>query len=91
MIKNLEQLFQEYISECEFGRKSRPETLRGYIQTFTVFRKLMPELSLDQITSSTVVKFFRILQERKRVVGKGIVKTGVKKSTIATYWKTQTN
>ena len=86
MTKDLKQLFNEYMYECEFARKSRPETLRGYTQTFTTFCKLVPELSLESLTSLTVTKFFKILHERKRVIGKGIVKTGVKKSTIATYW-----
>jgi site-specific recombinase XerD len=84
--RNLQQLFDEFLYECEYARKVRPETLRGYVSTFTLFNKLMPETTCEKITSQTVVTFFRILQERKRIVGKGVVKIGIKKSTIATYW-----
>ena len=43
---------------------------------------VLPEL----LTPSTIANFFKILQERKRIVGRGIIKTGIKKSTVATYW-----
>jgi len=84
--RNLQQLFDEFLYECEYARKVRPETLRGYISTFKLFNKLIPETSCEKITSQTVVTFFKMLQERKRIIGKGIVKVGIKKSTIATYW-----
>jgi integrase/recombinase XerD len=86
MRRTLQQLFDEFLYECEYARKVRQETLRGYISTFKLFTKLMPETSYDQVTSQTVVTFFKTLQERKRIVGRGIVKVGIRKSTIATYW-----
>lgn len=86
MRKTLQQLFQEFVYECEFVKKVRPETLRGYSNTFQLFIKLLPECSVDTLSSSTITQFFKILQERKRVVGKGIIKIGIKKSTVATYW-----
>lgn len=86
MRKNLDQLFQEFMYESEFARKLRPETLRGYIQSFNTLRKLTPDLSLDFINTSTIISFFKILQERKRIVGMGTIKTGIKKSTVASYW-----
>lgn len=72
--------------ESEFVKRARPETLRGYRYSFTTFSKLVPEMSIDHISPTVITKFFKILQERKRLVGKGVVKTGVKKSTIASYW-----
>lgn len=90
-MKTLEQLFNNYINECEFSRKSRPETLRGYRQAFFTFLKLMPEISLHELTPSSITKFFKILHERKRITGKNIVKSGIKKSTIATYWSKLNN
>jgi len=87
MRKTLEQLFQEFLYECEFVKKARPATLTGYSQTFRLFMKLLPQCSLDTFSSGTITHFFKILQERKRIVGKGIIKIGVKKSTVATYWK----
>lgn len=86
MKKKLEQLFQEFLYESEFVRKVRPETLRGYSQTMKTFLKLMPCTSVNEITTPTITSFFKILEERKRVVGKGIIKSGIKKSTAATYW-----
>lgn len=72
--------------ECEFSRKCRPETIRGYQHTFDHFMRIMPNTTLDQLTSLTMTRFFKILQERKRIVGKNKVKVGIKKSTVATYW-----
>ena len=85
MKKDLKQLFDEFIFECEFARILRPETLRGYRQTFEIFQKIMPEVSVEILNSGTLTLFFKKLNERKRIVGKGQVKTGIKKSTIATY------
>ena len=89
--KDLQQLFNEYIMECEFSRKSRPETLRGYKQTFATFIKLMPVMNTHSLTASAMTSFFKILQERKRIVGRNQIRTGVKKSTIATYWSKLNN
>jgi integrase/recombinase XerD len=86
MKKNLQELFNEFIYECEFVRKIRPETIRGYIQAHKTLITLIPNISLEQINTSTIISFFKIMQERKRVVGKGTVKTGIKKSTAASYW-----
>ncbi|MCW3111485.1 MAG: hypothetical protein JWQ09_5991 [Segetibacter sp.] len=86
MRKNLQQLFEEFIYECEFARKLRPATLRGYTQTYKTFVKLIPDISLDQINAATISSFLGILEYRQRVVGKGTVKNGIKKSTVATYW-----
>jgi integrase/recombinase XerD len=86
MRKNLQQLFEEFMYECEFVKRARPETLRGYTTTFELFNRLIPSSTLDSLTSNSVVEFFRILQERKRIVGRGCIKIGVRKSTIATYW-----
>jgi integrase/recombinase XerD len=72
--------------ECEFVRKLRADTLRGYASTFALFHKLLPDASYETITADSITSFFRILQERKRIVGKSTVKVGIKKSTVATYW-----
>jgi len=91
MRQSLQQLFQEFMYECEFSRKSRPETLRGYQRTFETFVKLLPDVALDDLSSSTITRFFKILQERKRIVGKGLARNGIKKSTAATYWSKLNN
>lgn len=86
MRKTIQQLFEEFVYESEFVRKIRPETLRGYKQAYKTFNKLVPNASLEQISTSIITSFFKILQERKRIVGKGEVRTGIKKSTVASYW-----
>lgn len=86
MRKDLPQLFDEFMFECEFLKKSTPETLRGYRQAFNLFMKLQPNVSLDLLSTQALIQFFKILDQRKRIVGKGTIKIGVKKSTIATYW-----
>lgn len=86
MKKSIYQLFDEFTYEAEFVKKVRTETLRGYKNSFSLFMKLMPETSTETITTHTVTDFFKILQQRKRLIGKGTVKTGIKKSTSATYW-----
>ncbi|MDB5226641.1 MAG: hypothetical protein JWN78_834 [Bacteroidota bacterium] len=80
------KLFEEYILESEYSRRVRPETLRGYRQAFATFMKVVPDVTVDSLTPATITRFFRILEQRKRIVGRGIVKVGVKKSTIVTYW-----
>jgi integrase/recombinase XerD len=86
MKKDIHQLFQEFMYESEFVKRVRPETLRGYKTTFELFIRLTPSITLDSLTTKTIVDFFKLLQERKRIVGKGYFKIGIKKSTVATYW-----
>lgn len=86
MRKSIDELFDEYLLECEFSRKLQPETLRGYIQGFGMFKKLLPDTTLETINSNTVVHFFKILEQRKRTVGKGKIQSGIKKSTARVYW-----
>lgn len=87
MRQTLQQLFNRFIYEAEFSRKSSPATLRGYKTTFETLLNLMPNISLELLSAQTMTQFFQILQERKRIVGKGAVKSGIKKSTLATYWR----
>ncbi len=86
MRKPIQQLFQEFLYEYEFVKRVRPETLRGYSESFKLFTKLVPDCSTDSISSVTIIHFFKQLQERKRIVGKGSIRYGIKKSTAATYW-----
>lgn len=86
MRKNLQQLFEEFIYECEFVRKVKPKTIKAYSNTFQLLIRIMPDCTLDNLSHGTILRFFKTLQERKRVVGKGCIKIGIKKSTVATYW-----
>lgn len=91
MRKSIHDLFREYLLECEFARKTRPETLRGYEQSFKTFVKLVPDVTIETLTSATITRFFRILEERKRIGPNGTIKTGIKKSSIRTYWSKMNN
>lgn len=86
MKKSISQLFDEFIYEAAFVKKVRNETVRGYKNSFSLLIKLMPQTSIESLNPHTITEFFKILEQRKRLVGKGTVKTGIKKSTVATYW-----
>jgi site-specific recombinase XerD len=86
MKKDIQQLFNEFIYESEYVRRVRPDTLRGYKQAFEIFIKITPSASPDNLTTHLMSQFFKTLQERKRIVGKGEIRTGIKNSTAATYW-----
>ena len=81
----LRPLFDDFIRECKYTHRRRPETLRGYEAVFSTFLKLCPQASLDTLTPQTITQFFETLQTRQRVVGKGTVTQGVKDSTVGTY------
>lgn len=87
MKKDLSTLFQDYISECEYSRRLRKETLRGYREAFELFQLLMPEIKQPQVLSEEImVEYFKRCQLRTRRVGRDKETTGVKSSTIRTYW-----
>lgn len=87
MSKNLGDLFEEFLSDCRFARKLSEVSLRGYKSAFELFRKIMPEVAYPgDIAENVMIEFFKKLDTRKRIVGRGREKIGVKKSTIATYW-----
>lgn len=86
--KNLRELSEEYLSQCQYSTRLRPETIRGRKETFKGFFSVMPHITHPELLSADAVNdFFKRLQDRERIVGKGIVKKGVKDSTIETYWK----
>lgn len=84
---NLQELFAEYISECQYSMGLRPETIRGYKAVFHCFSERMPHVnSTGLLTPETMNEFFKCIQVRKRIVGRNTEKVGVKASTIRTYW-----
>ncbi len=83
----LKELFELYVYECTYSACLRPETIRGYTAVFNLFQKVMPSVvSVDDLSTESLTEFFRRIQTRQRLVGKGTVKTGVRKSTIKTQW-----
>lgn len=85
-VKDINKLFEEYARECEFTHGLRPETIRGYRATFELFKKIIPGMSLGDLRQETMACFFERIKTRKRIVGKGTEKIGVRQSTIRTYW-----
>lgn len=85
MPRTLIQLHEEFLEECRYSGKLRPETLRGYRACFELFIKFKPEASLKDLLPQTMNSFFAWLEKRERKVGKDGQKTGVKNSTVATY------
>jgi len=85
MKRSLDELFGEFLSELRFSQKLSAETLRGYEAGFRLFRTLLPVVTVDTLTKSALLAFFEKLDTRQRTVGKGELKSGVKRSTVATY------
>jgi len=84
---HLVKLFDEYLQECEYSSRLRPATMRGYRAVFSLFLSLMPEIiTVEHLMPSLVIEFFKRLQLRKRIAGRDIIKSGVRDSTIRTYW-----
>ena len=82
---DLAQLHREFVTEKRYSARLSEVTLRGYEQGFALLREVMPDIGVDRLTTATMTEFFRRLETRSRIVGRGIKKMGVKKSTIATY------
>jgi integrase/recombinase XerD len=86
MKRNLTEYFTDYINEVQYSARLRPRTILGYKAVFFLFLKVMPEVSgVEYLTSEMLTEFFKRIDTRQRVVGKTI-KSGVKKSTIRTFW-----
>lgn len=88
MSKSLEELFIDgFLPDCRYARKLSEVSIRGYKSALELFRKIMPEVVYPgDITENGMIEFFKKLDTRKRIVGRGKERIGVKKSTIATYW-----
>ena len=85
--RNLQQLFDDFVKECQYSSRLRSETIRGYNAVFLLFITIMPEVTdTTSLNTEMLNEFFKRLQTRERIVGKKIAKTGVKNSTIKTYW-----
>lgn len=81
----LARLHEEFIAEQRFSTRLVAPTLRGYRQSFAVLLHLMPTLTATQLTPAAMTEFFRRLETRSRLLGRGQERVGVKTSTVATY------
>lgn len=85
--KQLHILFGHYQNENEYTRGLRSKTLMSNKGAFATFQKIMPEVIITEHLHPHVLnEFFKRLSNRKRLVGKRYVHTGIKPSTIRTYY-----
>lgn len=82
----LRPLHQEFMGYSRFTRQVSPNTLRGYQNAFDLLLKRYPNITTAMISPELLSGFFEWLQTRERIVGRGAIRQGVKKTTIATYW-----
>ena len=80
----LEELFNKFMDEKKYTIRLSPITLIGYRASYDLFRKLS-YVKIDSLTTESLTNFFKEMQTRTRIVGKGTEKNGVKDSTVATY------
>lgn len=85
MADALSTLHDQFIAEQRFASRRSDATLRGYRQCFGTLLTLLPDLTLEGLTATTITEFFKRLDTRTRFVGRGLERRGVKASTVATY------
>lgn len=83
----LDALFENYISDCQYSKQLRPQTIKSYTDVFKTFRKIMPEIiTINDLHPFVITEFFKRISNRKRIIGNKEIHTGVKISTIRTYY-----
>ena len=81
----IQQLHDDFMAECRYATRLSPATLRNYEATFDLFTRVIPEAGIETLSTETLTRFFRRLEERERISPRGRVKQGIKSATIATY------
>lgn len=89
-MSTLESLFENFISQVRSMEMKSKQTVRGYVASFNLLQKFMlvtyqRTLMLSDLNKDIMVQFFDYLNTRQRIVGRGVIKTGVRSSTVATY------
>lgn len=83
---DIEIHFDDFLREQKLMRNARPSTVSCYIAAMQLFLRTVKEADLHNIQDRSIwVGFFTHLNERSRLVGKEMQRTGVKASTIRTY------
>jgi integrase len=86
METKLDQLFKEFLRQCEC-ECVRPATIQSYQDSYRLLIKLVPEIKIPRdLSKDKIIEFFELLRSRKRIIGNGKIVSGVKDSTIRTYW-----
>lgn len=85
--KQLNTLFTYYQNENEYTKRLRNKTLLSKQGAFSIFQKIMPEVTrTEHLHPHVLNEFFKRLSHRERLVGKTYKRTGIKASTIRTYY-----
>ncbi len=88
MKNKIQETFDKYIEYCAYAKGLRAETIRGEKQTFETFLKIMPEIiSVEDLLEDNIILFLKRLRTRQRIVGRNTIITGIKDSTVDTYWR----
>lgn len=83
----IDMLFEKYITNCQYGKQLSLKTIKSYKEVFKTFRKILPEIrNVGDFHPQMIPEFFKLLSNRKRIVGKNKVVVGIKSSTVKTYY-----
>jgi len=64
-----------------------PKTVENHEKAFELLLRRFPELTSNMLDEDHLTEFFAWLQTRRRMVGRGMSAAGIKKGTVATYWR----
>lgn len=84
---SIEAVRRHYIDECRYTIGLREATIKSYSEAISFFIKIVPEIeAIEDINVFTVNIFFKRIHTRIRIVGKATKKSGVKDSTVLSYF-----
>ena len=86
MKDNLKSFHNRFLIDQQSIKHLSPNTIDGLKVSFDLLLKLVPNLTLEELTEKTLADFFHLLDTRSRIVGRGESLKGVKISTTATHW-----
>lgn len=82
----LDERFEEFINQKKHTVRLREASIKTYEDVWRHFRQQMPEITTtDDLSQKVIAEFFNRLEKRKRIVGRGKVRIGIKDSTVQTY------
>ncbi len=84
---DLKKAHAQFIDYLRFTCMLSPSTVRNHLKVFDLLIKRFPHLTSDMIDPDLLTDFFKWLRTRDRIVGRGTRITGIKRSTVATYWR----
>lgn len=80
---SVQELHKLFIKYKQHASGTAPATIKKYIQTFRLLLLFKPDISLPDITETTIINFMEFLNTRPRKVGKKLVVRTYKNSSMA--------